>query len=59
MVMDESMFHELAIFGAEDTVPHLKQMLISKGDQHLLSDRKDKHLVKETIPEQGQTACLL
>jgi hypothetical protein len=45
--MDEIIFHELAIFGAEDNVPHFKNNeLISKGDQHLLSDRKDKHLEK-------------
>jgi hypothetical protein len=40
--MDEIIFQELAIFGAEDTVPHLKNNeLIACGDQHLLSDRKD------------------
>jgi hypothetical protein len=42
--MDEMIFHELATFGAEDTVAHVqKNELISKGDQHLLSDRKDKY----------------
>lgn len=47
MVIDEMIVHERAIFGAEDTVPHLKKNeLIAFGDQHLLPDRKDKHLEK-------------
>jgi hypothetical protein len=44
--MNEIILHELAIFGAENNVSHFKNNeLISKGDQHLKSDRKDKHLV--------------
>jgi hypothetical protein len=39
--MDEIIFHELAIFGAEDNVSHFKNNeLITAGDQHLLSDCK-------------------
>ncbi len=48
--MDEIIFHELAIFGDEDNVSHFKNNeLITKGDQNLMSDRKDKHLEKQLV----------
>ena len=54
MVMNEIILHELAIFGAEDNVPHLKNNgLITTGDQHLLSDRKDKHLEKQLVTREA------
>jgi hypothetical protein len=37
--MDESMFHELAIFGAEDTVPHFQNKEVA--DVVGIDNRKD------------------
>jgi len=54
LVMDEIILHELAIFGAEDNVSHFKNNeLIAEGDQHLMSDRKDKHLEKQPVTREA------
>ena len=57
MVMDKMIVRERAIVGAEDTAPHFqKHELISKGGQHLLSDRKDKYLEKGSAYRNVQCA---